>query len=53
MEIKLSDIKELNELLGQMAHHVIHAGHLALFCDIDAAEAEMEKAIGLLKPTHS
>lgn len=41
----------MDELLGQIGHHVIRAGHLALFGDIEAAEEEMQHAIDLLKRT--
>lgn len=48
-----SNNKNEDEVLGQIGQHVLHAGHLALFGDIEAAEAEMQRAIDLLKSTQS
>lgn len=46
-----NDRKDDDQVLGRIGHHVIHAGHFALFGDIEAAEAEMQQAIDLLKST--
>ena len=51
MECNITDIKGVEELLGRIGHHVLRAGHFALFGDIDAAEQEMQQAIDLLKTT--
>lgn len=37
------------ELEGRIGHHLLRAGHLALFGDIEGAESEMQQAIDLLK----
>lgn len=47
MECKTSE--DHNEVLGQIGHHVIRAGHMALFGDVEGAEKEMELVIILLK----
>jgi hypothetical protein len=52
MECNASDINEFDELLGQIGHHVLRAGHLALFGDLEAAEIEMGRAITLLNSTN-
>lgn len=39
------------ELLTLAEHHAIRSEHLALIGDIEAAEAEMQRAIDLLKST--
>lgn len=49
MDCETNDIKDESEALGQISHHVIRAGHMALFGDVEGAEKEMEIVVILLK----
>lgn len=41
----------MDEALGQIGHHVLRAGYLAIFGDVEGAEREMNQAIDLLNST--